>query len=218
MMYFNADGSYGGMCGNGGRCIALYAVRKHIATSEHAFEALGYAYRALVRRNTVTLWMKKPRHLKIDATIRFLGRQQRLNFVDTGSPHAVVPVETLGRGRTKLQDLDVFTIGRSLRHHSFFAPRGTNVNFVQLRRDKSLRIRTYERGVENETLACGTGSIAAAIAAHILWGVNPPVRVIPRSGVPLMVDFDERHGRITNVRLTGPAEMTFIGSVEVRGR
>jgi len=218
MMYYNADGSYGGMCGNGGRCIALYAVKMHIAPSEHAFEALGYVYRARVKRNTVCLWMKQPKDLKINAAVRFLGRRQRLNFVDTGSPHAVVPVETLGRGRTKLQGLDVFTIGRSLRHHSLFAPRGTNVNFVELKRDKSLRIRTFERGVENETLACGTGSIAAAIVAHILWRVNPPVRVIPRSGVPLLVDFDDRLGRITNVRLTGPAQITFVGSVDVRRR
>ncbi len=218
MMYYNADGSYGGMCGNGGRCIALYAVKRHIAASEHAFEALDYVYRARVKRGTVCLWMKQPRDLKVNATVRFLGRQQRLSFVDTGSPHAVVPVEALGGGRTKLQDLDVFTIGGRLRHHSFFAPRGTNVNFVELKRDNSLRIRTFERGVENETLACGTGSIAAAIAAHVLWQVKPPVRVIPRSGVPLIVAFDESLGKITNVTLTGPAQITFVGSVDVRRR
>ncbi|MEK6756706.1 MAG: diaminopimelate epimerase [Bacteroidota bacterium] len=215
MMYYNADGSYGGMCGNGGRCIALYAVRNRIAPAKHSIEALDYVYKAVVKRDSVTLWMKKPKDLQINASLRLQGRRQLINFVDTGSPHAVVPINTLADGTSKLEELDAYTLGRRLRYHPHFAPKGTNANFVQLSRDKSVKLRTYERGVESETLACGTGSIAAAIVAYKIWDVKPPVKLIPRSGVPLIVNFRAERGEIEDVRLTGPAQFVFRGAIEL---
>jgi len=215
MMYYNADGSYGGMCGNGGRCIALFAVRHGIATASHTFEALKHVYRAKISRNEVTLWMRNPRELLTNVAISLEGKRQLVNFVDTGAPHAVIPVRDLKVGKKRLENLDVVRLGRKLRHHRFFTASGTNVNFIEAKRRKFLKIRTYERGVEGETLACGTGSIAAALIAHKLWGFDPPVKVLPRSEAPLWVDFDVVEGDMTNVRLKGPAEIVFQGKIDL---
>jgi len=215
MMYYNADGSYGGMCGNGGRCIAAFAVRHGLAPPRHSFEALKYIYRVHVGREEVTLWMKNPRELLTNVAISLEGKRQVVNFVDTGAPHAVVAVRDLKVRKRRLEDLDVVGLGRKLRSHRFFTSGGTNVNFIELKRRKSLKIRTYERGVENETLACGTGSIAAAVIAHELWGLEPPVKIVPQSHVPLWVNFEVEGDEIVNVSLRGPAEVIFEGKTEL---
>jgi diaminopimelate epimerase len=213
MMYYNADGSYGGMCGNGGRCIAFYAFSARIAKRKHSFEALDYVYNVDVGKNVVVLSMKDPRRLKVDKKLRLGSRQVSVNFIDTGSPHVVIPVESL-KGRRSLDELDVVGIGRTIRQHRDFAPAGTNVNFVERDGPNRIRMRTYERGVEDETLACGTGSIASAIVATHLWNMHSPVTVIPRSRVPLRVEFSE--GRfISNVRLIGPAKVVYTGFVKL---
>ena len=214
MMYYNADGSYGGMCGNGGRCIAWYAVQARLAPKKHTFEALNHAYRAEIRKTEVVLTMKDPKDLVLNRIISLATGSLSINSVDTGSPHVVVPIENLGCQGMVLKDLDVISLGREIRYHPDFGAVGANVNFVHKRVDKSLEIRTYERGVEDETLACGTGSIAAALVAARLWNLRSPVKLIPRSGQVLRVEFDETKSGFANIRLAGPAKVVFSGSIE----
>ena len=215
MMYYNADGSYGGMCGNGGRCIASYAVTHRIASKKHTFEALNYVYRAAVNPRDVTLFMRDPQDLSLEESLTLDSRHQRFSFVDTGAPHVVVFLDELANGAKNLDGVQLGTLGPQLRYHPRFAPGGTNVNIVEPTGAKCLSIRTYERGVEDETLACGTGSIAAALIASRLRKMKPPIKVRPRSRVPLTIDFSNEGGRTTNVRLTGPAVAVFEGEIEI---
>jgi len=214
MMYYNADGSYGGMCGNGGRCIAWFAFKKGIAGKTHEFEALDHAYAVKIRKNEVVLTMKDPRNLRIGGEILLDSGKLRINSIDTGSPHVVVPVEDLP-GDVSLKDVDVLGIGRKLRFHSHFMPSGTNVNFVERVGGNAIRIRTYERGVEDETLACGTGSIASAIVGARLWNLKSPIKVIPKSKMPLMIAFSDKDGAIGRVQLAGPASVVYTGEIEL---
>ncbi|MCX6142423.1 MAG: diaminopimelate epimerase [Ignavibacteriales bacterium] len=210
MMYFNADGSYGGMCGNGGRCIARYAVLNGIAPRNHQFEALKHVYAASVKGSEVELTMKDPGELDMKRKIRLRGKLVSVSFINTGSPHVVVPCDAVGSDKA-LRSIDVVDLGREIRYHAAFKPSGTNANFVERVKGNSIRIRTYERGVEAETMACGTGSIACAIVASRLWKLIPPVLVVPESGKKLRVDFDDDGTRISNVHLSGPAVISFRG-------
>jgi diaminopimelate epimerase len=214
MMYFNADGSYGGMCGNGGRCIARYAVLNGIAPGNHRFEALKHVYAACVEGSEVELTMKDPSELDLKKRIRLQGKLVEVSFVNTGSPHVVVPCDVLGNDRA-LRSIDVVSLGREIRYNATFKPSGTNANFIERIRGNSIRIRTYERGVEAETLACGTGSIASAIVAYRLWKLKAPVVVVPESGKKLRVDFNDDGKRISNVHLSGPAVISFEGIFEL---
>jgi len=126
-----------------------------------------------------------------------------------------VKVADIGRNRNLMSTLDVIRLGREIRYHRAFKPDGTNVNFIEVAGANSIRIRTYERGVEDETLACGTGSIASALVASMIWKMRNPVTVIPRSGRRLQVLFDMKEGGFTNIRLKGPAEVTFSGFVDI---
>jgi diaminopimelate epimerase len=210
MMYYNADGSYGGMCGNGGRCIARYAVLDDIAPRNHRFEALNHIYTASVKGTEVELTMKDPQRLRMKRTIRLAGKSLDVSQVDTGSPHVVVCCKSMGRGAS-LRKLDVAGLGKQIRYHQGFTPSGANVNFIERGKGNSLYIRTYERGVEAETLACGTGSIASAIIASRLWDLHSPVSVIPASGKILRVEFEDDGKNFANIRLVGPATVSFHG-------
>ncbi|MCX6135720.1 MAG: diaminopimelate epimerase [Ignavibacteriales bacterium] len=214
MMYYNADGSYGGMCGNGGRCIAWFAFRNKIAARQHEFEALDHVYGAKIGKNEVVLSMKDPRSIRIGDAILFGSGELKVNFVDTGSPHVVVPVESLPE-KVQLGDVDVLGVGRKLRFDAHFSPTGTNVNFIERAGRNSIKIRTYERGVEDETLACGTGSIASAIVAARLWNIKSPIEVIPKSDMPLRIAFDDKAGLISQVRLAGPAAIVYTGTIDL---
>ena len=209
MMYYNADGSYGGMCGNGGRCMALFAVQHGIAPTDHNFESLDYEYHAVVRDGSVTLSMKEPRDLKINLVLPIGGKKIPAMYVDTGSPHVVIIARRVAR--KGLSEVDVVEIGRKVRNMKRFAPNGANVNFIEMNGHNSLKVRTYERGVEDETLACGTGSIAAAVAGCEAGMVKPPVKIIPRSGKMLVVDFRKDGSGWSGTTLSGPAESLFQG-------
>ncbi len=214
MMYYNADGSYGGMCGNGGRCIAWFAFTHRIAGKTHEFEALDHIYNVKIGKKEVVLTMKDPINIKIGDEILLDSGKLRINSIDTGAPHVVVPVDNLPGG-VSLSGVDVLGVGRKLRLDPHFSPAGTNVNFIERAGPNSIRIRTYERGVEDETLACGTGSIASAIIAARLWNLKSPVGVIPRSELPLSVAFREESGIISQVRLAGPASVVYTGTMEL---
>lgn len=215
MKYFNADGSYGGMCGNGGRCLAYYAYLHGAAASSHAFDALGLVYQAEVRNDIVTLHMQNPQRLKINIMLPLGARRIKAHFIDTGSPHVIISVKEITSRTATFEKINVEKIGRRIRHHKIFAPEGTNVNFVEIVKPSTVFLRTYERGVEAETLACGTGSVAVAVIAYKVWKLSPPITVIPRSKVPLEIDFKAVRGTITGVTLAGPAKVVYTGSIEV---
>jgi diaminopimelate epimerase len=214
MMYYNSDGSYGGMCGNGGRCIAMFAYLKNIAPKNHTFDALGHIYSVAVSEKDVVLDMKDPTLLKLNR-ILFLGKKKiSYHSVDTGAPHIVIDLGEFNKNKI-LDDLDVQRWGEMLRWHKKFAPKGTNVNFIKLSENNVVHLRTYERGVEAETLACGTGSTAVAIIAAKKWKLKTPITVIPTSKVPLMIDFNEENRSVNRVKLKGPAIITFSGNVDI---
>lgn len=214
MMYYNADGSYGGMCGNGGRCISLYAVENAIAGVDHSFEALDHIYRASVHGTNVTLTMRDPKDIRMNLVLRGGANPLKGHFVNTGSPHVVIPLTVVKRLYGKLSEVPVAELGRKIRYHRLLQPEGANVNFMEKTSANSLSLRTYERGVEAETLACGTGSIASAIVASRIWKMTPPITVVPPSGVKLLVDFSTNGSTYSNVCLTGEAKITFKGEID----
>ncbi len=215
MMYYNADGSYGGMCGNGGRCISQYAFEHGIAKDTHQFEALGHIYHSVVLPDQVVLSMLDPKDIKMNIVLPIGNTKLKMHFVNTGSPHVVIPIRQLKNRFHTLSEIPVMAIGTKIRHHKLFRPEGTNVNFIENNGDNSVSIRTYERGVEAETLACGTGSIASAIIASRLWEMSSPIQVMPASGVLLEVGFVVRNLEYSGITLRGPAQRTFTGEIDV---
>lgn len=207
MLYYNADGTYGGMCGNGGRCAALYARLLGLPGQELTIEALDFVYRAEFTLHGVRLHMKDPAAIVRGIRVTVGGSTFTVHRIDTGSPHIVTFVNDLG-------GQDVPGIGRALREHERFSPEGTNVNFVETIDTASLAMRTYERGVEAETLACGTGSVASAVIAHLEYGLRPPIRIQTQSGESLRVGFTSSGTRITDVTLEGPAVSVFSGTTK----
>jgi diaminopimelate epimerase len=206
MRYYNADGSWGGMCGNGGRCIARFAFAHKIAGRRQHFEALGHVYEAEVDAGAVRLHMKDPVEYRADIGIAVGNGRARAFFVNTGAPHAVILVDDPAM-------VDVVRDGHAIRWSPDFAPEGTNVNFVWRDSAGNVLLRTYERGVEAETLACGTGSIATALVASEAFGLPSPVSVHVRSGETLRVHFAGKHGAWSNVVLEGSARLVFSGRV-----
>jgi len=170
------------MCGNGGRCAARFAVERKIANRALGFETDAGLIRAEVRGRTVKLQMTRPHGLALSKSLTLGGRKVEYSFLNTGVPHAVLFVPDL-------EKIDLAGTGRGIRTHRVFAPRGTNVNFVRVK-DGVLWIRTYERGVEGETLACGTGAVAAGLLSAAHGFVRPPVSVRTRGGEVLTVHFD----------------------------
>ncbi len=210
MRYYNADGGEAEMCGNGARCFARYAARLAPVGDAFAFETLaGLIAAQLLPCETVKIGMSEPQDYRPSIVVSLADGSSRIaHFLNTGVPHLVVPVEDF-------HDLDVRALGRELRMHPLFAPRGTNVNFLKRESQNHIAIRTYERGVEDETLACGTGVVASAIIHSAVEGVAPPIRVHVRGGDVLEVDFEGVPPAWRSVTLTGPAEFVFEGKLEI---
>ncbi len=215
MRYYNADGSDGGMCGNGGRCIAKFAHDIGVVPmNEFSFNALGYIYGARrIESDLFELKMKNPVDLKLNQTIDVNGLTVKASFIDTGAPHCVIFLNE-NPNLPSLDSVEVQRIGRSVRYHDLYQPKGTNVNFVSKTNSNSIQIRTYERGVEDETLACGTGSIASAIISSIKFGWEKSVGVKVQSGESLEVSFQKEAENFSNVRLKGSAKVTFEGDFD----
>ena len=208
--YYNADGGEAEMCGNGARCFGRFAASLRPGAPQRVtFETLAGTLAAEIIGEQVRIAMSEPRDLQLPcpAHVPALGRP--LHFLNTGVPHVVVIVD-------ELDPLDVPALGRAIRHHPQFAPAGTNANFAQVLAPGELAIRTYERGVECETMACGTGVTACALVHHLLDGAASPVRVRVRGGDTLEVGFRSTGGgRLTDVTLTGPAEFVFEGEIDI---
>ena len=207
MRYYNADGGEAEMCGNGARCFARFAnVLSGGDRDRISFETPAGIIAATFHGSNVRLAMSDPHSLRMYVKIEIQGVMHTVHFVNTGVPHAVVPVEDLSA-------VTVRETGAALRYHSEFQPKGTNVNFMQVKSPGSIAIRTYERGVEDETLACGTGMVACAIIHSRLSGCSSPVDVLVRGGDTLSVGFDNLGDGWENVTLTGPADIVFEGDI-----
>ena len=238
MRIFNPDGSEPEMCGNGARCVALWiSAKRNPSTtlridgerSPELVEGQGRTIKAQsarlriktkagiveadVKNDKVKIKMTKPKDIRLDFPIKISKprkeidsfvrgkRTLRVNFINTGVPHAVILVEGLDK-------IDVINIGRYIRFHKRFAPSGTNVDFVEFMDDNNIKIRTYERGVEDETLACGTGAVAAALIVYRLLLIDrSSVNIHTRSGELLRVYFEARNGSFDDVWLEGRARL-----------
>jgi diaminopimelate epimerase len=205
--FFNADGSKAEMCGNGGRCAARLANMLGICGSSLSFRTLAGIIRAEVSGSRVKLQMTEPRDLKLDMELELNGQRFNTHFVNTGVPHTVFILD----GPEILEQQEVVGQGRKVRFHSQFAPAGTNVNFVAVLGEQALALRTYERGVEDETLACGTGATAVALVGAAKGVVKPPVDVHTKSGETLTIYFDPEKGLPQEVYMEGGTTMIYQG-------
>lgn len=202
--FFNSDGSEAEMCGNGGRCAARFAVQKGIAPNRLTFETLAGIIEAEVTGRRVKLLMVLPRNMELDLSVSIDGRQHTLHFINTGVPHAAMIVP-------KAPDVNVKEMGRKIRFHARFQPAGTNANFVQVLDRRTLKVRTYERGVEDETLACGTGAVASALIAAAKGVVESPVAVETSGGEIINIFFEKTPQGFQRVFLEGDTRVAYEG-------
>ncbi len=214
MEYYNADGSTGSLCGNGARCAIRFAgVKRKFSSSKVKFVCIGETFEGeVIGDGFIKFYLQKPEKLQLNFPLSIDGKTVNASFIDTGSPHVVIDVSEFGND-VELSSFDVAGVGRKLRYHEMFSPGGTNVNFLTIK-NNIVHLRTYERGVEAETLACGTGATAAALISHMNAHTENPVTIIPTSGKKLVVDFAADGGAISHVSLTGPAEINFAGEIE----
>ncbi len=206
--FFNSDGSEAEMCGNGSRCAARFAYLKKIAKKNLSFETLAGIIRAEVRNNVVEVQLTGASGLRMNIAVPLDSGLRMGHFINTGVPHLVYLSKDL-----ESEDMD--RIGRTTRYHDLFKPAGTNVDFTQIQGRHKVRIRTYERGVEGETLACGTGAVAAALVAGALGAVVSPVEVLTRGGEKLVISFDRTAEGFSNIHLAGTAEVICEGVVYI---
>jgi diaminopimelate epimerase len=198
MQYFNSDGFEGSMCGNGGRCSADFALRNGITCNNMIFKAIDGTHKAISEKRIIRLQMN---NVKDTVIIR------DNYFINTGSPHYMI-------FNPNIDKIDVYNEGKKIRHSDDFAPGGTNVNFVEVQ-ESGIYVRTFERGVEDETLACGTGVTASAIAT-VLSGKSDKNSVDVRTrGGNLNVEFNIKGPEVTDIWLSGPATYVFEGEIEV---
>ncbi len=230
MRIFNPDGSEAEMCGNGLRCVAWYLYeKKHTAVRERSsFDKLpstrpsaslrtngltvaietdaGILRAQIVGPERVRLFWAAPKQLRLGLKLTIDGNRQELHAVNTGVPHAVLLTRQIDR-------IDLNRLGSKIRHHRLFKPAGTNVDWIQIQSPHRIRIRTFERGVEGETLACGTGAVASAVIGAALGKLKPPVKVMTASGERLTVGFRQTRRPWEGLYLEGPARITFEGAI-----
>ncbi len=223
MKYFNADGSTGSLCANGARCAIKYGSESgRISNNKILFLTNGVEYSGqLLDNGLVRFFLVRPQKMKQNFKIKAWNQLIPASFVDTGSPHIVIKFNDVLRNpadpNSYYNDLDTFPVyelGREIRYHKDFAPDGTNVNFIRIH-DGDVDIRSYERGVENETLSCGTGTVAAALLVFVKENFNLPVNVHQKSGDVLMVDFKIEDQKVQELSLTGPAKIIFNGEITI---
>ena len=206
MRYFNADGGEVETCGNGARCISKFAYLNGIVSEKMRFLTNAGIYEAEVVGDNVKVRMSDATDIRLNVPLQLKDGVHTVGFANSGVPHVVFFVNDL-------EGTDVFDMGQQTRYHADFKPAGTNANFIRIQSLERLDIRTYERGVEDETLACGTGSIASAIVAAALGKVTSPVSVKTASGVVLKIHFDMSNGEPKNVYLEGDARVIYAGEL-----
>ncbi|MEN9974527.1 MAG: hypothetical protein RLZZ282_533 [Verrucomicrobiota bacterium] len=211
--YYNADGGEAEMCGNGARCFGRFTAHlSEYPPDRVTFETKAGMITAEMVGDHVRIAMSDPKDLHLDTPAMIPGLDVPLHFINTGVPHVVAFVP----GGDAFEQLDVFSLGQAIREHTAFAPAGTNANFATVINPSHLEIRTYERGVEDETLACGTGMVACALIHHVLSGDPSPIRVDVAGGDSLTIAFKKSGPHsFKNVTLTGPADFVFEGEIEL---
>ena len=208
MRYYNSDGGEAEMCGNGARCFARFANRVAGPFSELSFETPAGIIRAKLESQQVIVNLSPPYGLALNRKLQIREEEFTVHLLNTGVPHVVVLVDDL-------EATPVFELGKMIRYHPDFRPKGTNVNFVKTIGPREIAIRTYERGVEAETLACGTGVTAAALIYSRLQSIDSPIRVRVRGGDWLEVGFVDVGKDFRDVALKGPADFSFEGAIEL---
>lgn len=204
MRIFNADGTEPDMCGNGSRCLAYFARRLRAAGPEMMIETLAGVLRAQVDDHTVRVDLTRPKGISSRGELEFAGERREVLFADTGVPHAIVFVDDL-------DGVNVREWGKAIRSHEEFAPAGANADFVKIDEPGSIAIRTYERGVEDETLACGTGAVASALVSAWREGWDDAVSVRVKSGEDLGVHFSGAAPDFDRAMLEGDVSVVFLG-------
>jgi diaminopimelate epimerase len=206
--FYNNDGSTAEMCGNGARCFARFIQKQAGANGRTSFETIAGVIRATFEGERVRVNLTEPKGLRLNEQVELSTGKTAIHSLDTGVPHAVLFVPDADKAMVQ-------NIGPEVRFHKHFAPRGTNVNFVQVLGPAKIRVRTYERGVEGETLACGTGVTASALISARLHGFASPIAVTVQGGDTLEVTFREEGGAFKEVHLAGPADFVFEGEIEI---
>ncbi len=206
--FFNSDGSPGEMCGNGARCFARFVQKRAGMNRDFTFETVAGIISAHFHGDRVTVNLTQPKNLRLNEQVPLSTGQQTVHSLNTGVPHAVLFVPDADKAMVQ-------QLGPEIRRHPHFGSSGTNVNFVQILGQNHIRVRTFERGVEGETLACGTGVSASALVASALHRFSSPVRVQVQGGDELEVSFVQNNGEFGGVQLTGPAEFVFEGRAEI---
>ena len=200
--FFNSDGSIPEMCGNGARCAARFAYLNKIAGPKMSFETIAGIISAQVADDFVKISMPDPENLEVDYTLDLENDTISVSSINTGVPHVVVIVDTL-------DNIKVVGLGREIRFHDRFAPTGTNANFICPQKDGIISIRTYERGVEDETLACGTGAIAGALVMAHKSRIKSPITMKTKSGERLNIYYKEKKGKFYDIHLEGDARIIY---------
>ncbi|MDP8292260.1 MAG: diaminopimelate epimerase [Candidatus Orphnella occulta] len=207
MRILNPDGTEPDTCGNGSRCIALYAKLNKIALYTMRIETKAGLLSAKAGKSNVKINMTDPKDMKLGIDLKLKKKAYKLHYINTGVPHVVCFINDI-------ESLDLISFGSSIRYHKIFAPNGTNVNIVSFKDKRSILARTYERGVEDETLACGTGSVASAVISGVVKGLKSPVTVCTRGG-DLKIYFTVKNDIICNAFLEGQAKEVFKGQIKV---
>jgi diaminopimelate epimerase len=206
--FYNNDGSTGEMCGNGARCFARFVQQRTSSDRDFSFETEAGIITARFQGDRVTVDLTPPGDLRLNEQVALSAGKLTIHSVNTGVPHAVLFVPDADQAQMQ-------PLGPEIRRHPHFGPKGTNVNFVQVLGQSHIRVRTFERGVEGETLACGTGVTAAALVSARIHHFRSPVKIQVQGGDQLEVSFQEQAGGFTQVRLTGAADFVFEGRVEL---
>ena len=219
MKYYNADGSTGSLCANGARCAIFYAFKTdRLINSTAKFLSNNVEYSGEILSNgDVKFNLNSPKKIKYNFKLKAADQLINSHFADTGSPHVVINIAEKENNfdfLSSLENLPVESLGREIRYLPEFAPGGTNVNFIKIN-DDAISIRSYERGVEAETLSCGTGSVAAAIIGYVTDGLRPPIKIITKGNEKLFVNFDVENQKVKNISLTGSASIVFTGKIEI---
>ena len=201
IVHYTPDGNLGSLCGNGSRCAISFAFKNNIINKKTEFEAFDGVHKAeIIKHELIKMEMK------INSEII---ENEYGTWLDTGSPHLVIEKENT-------DELDVNLEGSSIRYNHYFKKEGVNVNFIEKISNETFKIRTYERGVENETLACGTGSTASAICMNYLGKSNSNLITMKCQGGDLKVEFNSKDDNFSNISITGPAKYVFEGQIDIK--
>lgn len=219
--YFNSDGSGDALCVNGARCAVRFAFEKRLCPKKCTFEFIQKIFSAeIVDESNVKLFIDYSPLIYLNKEIDFINKKILVHFVDIGSKHLIIDWFDFKSkfssilGENHFESFDINYFGRSLRNHPLFFPDGVNVNFVRHIDEKKIRIRTYERGVEAETLACGSGSIASSLVINFLKNIEPPIEVITTSQKIFEIYFEKENNSFSNISIKGHAERVFEGVIE----